>query len=508
MFAAILTALALAAPGHAPADLGVVAPRTDCAALARADISRAAGVSVGITAAAPATAQQGYPVCDVKGVIAPQIQFEVQLPTQTYRQRYLQLGCGGLCGTLALRVQGADGCVPVTNGAFVLASSNQGHVDGGSEDGNFGTDHQLRVDFAYRSDHVLARAAKALIAAYYGRAPRYSYFDGCSQGGHQGLTEAQRYPRDFDGILAGAPASITQELNTFNQPWLARVDRDASGNVILPASKLGMLHDAVMAECDARDGHADRLIDDPRACRFDPSGLECPGADAPTCLTAAQVAVVRKVYSGPVDARGRHLYPGGEPYGSELAWSPWFIPADPSAPQNTSIAWSIGHGWVKYLAFDPNPPLSYDVPDVRFTAREFRRAERLSDFYDAKDPDLSAFRRRGGKLILWHGWADQAIPPTGTVAYYQAMQDAAGGLGRTQPFARLFMFPGVFHCGGGDAPNSFDLLTPLLGWVEHGDAPEQVVATQRSASGDVVRTRTVRPYAPAHNDHFRWLGSF
>jgi feruloyl esterase len=514
------------------ANLPVLPPQTDCASMAHADVSQATGAGVGITSAAPGTAQQGYPVCDIKGVIAPQIQFEIQLPTQTYQQRYLQLGCGGLCGTLALRVQGADGCVPVTNGAFVLASSNQGHVNGGSEDGNFGTDPQLRVDFAYRSDHVLAKASKALIERFYGKRPSYSYFDGCSQGGHQGLTEAQRFPHDFDGILAGAPASITQELNSFNQPWLARVDRDASGAVILPASKLPMLHDAVLKNCDAKDGLGDGQIDDPRACTFDPASLACSGnADAPDCLTSAQVAVVRKIYSGPVDSKGRHLYPGGQPYGAELAWSPWFIPPDPSAPQSSSIAWSIGNGWVKYLAFDPNPPLSFDVNDVQFTKREFRRSQKLAGLYNATDPDLSAFKRGGGKLIMWHGWADQAIPATGTVAYYRAVQDRMGGLAATKKFARLFMFPGVFHCGGGAAPNSFDLLTPLMEWVENGASPNQVVATQRATDGSVVRTRPVFAYpkvarytgsgsiddaanfkaasSGVHaNDRFKWLGSF
>ena len=275
---AALGAKAPARAGAAQADLPVLTPSTACEAMAAADVSEAVGASVGITSATPGTAQQGHAVCDLKGVIAPQIQFEVQLPTETYRQRYLQLGCGGLCGTLALRVQGADGCVPVANGAFVLASSNQGHVEGGTENGNFGTDPQLRADFAYRSDHVLALAAKALISEFYGRAPRYSYFDGCSQGGHQGLTEAQRFPHDFDGILAGAPASITQALNTFNQPWLARVNRDESGAVILPASKLPLLHDAVMSECDGTDGLVDGQLDDPRACTFDPAAIACPGA--------------------------------------------------------------------------------------------------------------------------------------------------------------------------------------------------------------------------------------
>jgi hypothetical protein len=511
--------------------LPVLAPRTACGDLASQDVSAAVGAGTGISAASVATAAAGYQVCDVRGVIAPQIQFEVQLPTTTYRQRYLQTGCGGLCGTLTINAPAAVGCAPVSDGTFATASNNQGHVGGGSADGNFGVDPQLRIDFAYRADHLTALAAKALIAAFYGQHPRFAYFDGCSQGGHEGLTEAQRFPDDFDGILAGAPASITTELNTFNQPWLARVDFDPAGRVILPATKLPALHHAVLASCDGLDGLVDGQLDDPRTCSFDPATLACPNAaDAPTCLTPAQVTTVRKIYSGAVDARGQHLYPGGQPYGSELAWAGWMIPPDPTAAQNSTIAWRIGNGWVKYLAFEQNPPLSFNVNDVAFDRATFERAQRLAGLYDAIDPDLSAFKRSGGKLIVWHGWADQAIPPTGTVAYYQAIQDRMGGLAATQTFARLFMFPGVYHCGGGAAPNAFDLLTPLLNWVENATTPMSVVASQ-SSGGSVVRTRPVFAYPlvaryrgtgsvddavnfvaaqPTHptQDRFPWLGRF
>jgi hypothetical protein len=511
--------------------LPVLTPRLDCAALAGIDVSAEVGSGTGVTSAGLATAGPGYPVCDVKGVIAPQIQFEVQLPTQTYRQRYLQTGCGGLCGILAINVAAASGCVPVTDGTFALASDNQGHVGAGTADGNFGTDPQLRLDFAERADHLTALAAKAFITAFYGQGPRFSYWDGCSQGGHEGLTEAQRFPADFNGILAGAPASITTELNAFNQSWLARVDFDPTGRVILPATKLSPLHDAVLAACDRLDGLVDGQLDDPRACTFDPGTLACPGAtDAPTCLTQAQLGVVRKIYSGAVTDRGEHLYPGGQPFGSELAWAGWMIPVNPTAPQNSTIAWRIGNGWDKYLAFDRNPPVSFTLNDLGFDRPTFEHVHQLAGFYDAIDPDLSAFRRAGGKLILWHGWADQAIPPTGTVAYYQAVQDRMGGLAETQQFARLFMFPGMFHCGGGSAPNTFDLLTPLLNWVENRAAPTKVTASQVNA-GTVVRTRPVFPYplvarytgtgdindannftaaAPAHpsQDHVPWLGRF
>ena len=510
--------------------LDVVTPRLACAELAGVDVSGEVGAGTGISSATVANAPAGYQVCDVRGVIAPQIQFQVQLPTQTYRQRYLQTGCGGLCGSLAINIQAAAGCVAATDGTFATASDNQGHVNGGSADGNFGADPQLRIDFAYRADHVTALAAKALINHFYGQRPRYSYFDGCSQGGHEGLTEAQRYPDDFDGILAGAPASITTELNAFNQPWLARVDFDAAGRVILPASKLPALHAAVMSTCDQLDGVVDGQLDDPRACRFDPASIACTGADAPTCLTAAQIAVVKKIYSGAVDDRGQHLYPGGQAYGSELAWAGWLIPQNPSGAQTSTTAWRIGNGWVKYLAFENNPPTSYTLNDIRFDRATFERVRRLAGLYDAIDPDLSDFKRSGGKLIMWHGWADQAIPATGTVAYYQAVQDRMGGLSATQSFARLFMFPGMYHCGGGTGPSSFDLLTGLMNWVEAGDAPTRVVASQ-VVGGAVVRTRPVYPYpmvarydgsgstddaanfVPAQpdrptDDHFPWLGRF
>jgi len=517
-------------PAAPPAQPPTVTPVVACAAMAGVDVSATVGAGTGIVSATPATAPAGYPVCDIKGVIAPQIQFEVQLPTQTYRQRYLQTGCGGLCGSLAINAPAAVGCAPLTDGSFATAADNQGHVGGGSADGNFGTDHALRIDFAYRADHLTALAAKALITAFYGRAPRYSYFDGCSQGGHEGLTEAQRYPDDFDGILAGAPASITTELNAFNQPWLARVDFDGAGRVILPASKLPELHAAVMARCDGLDGLVDGQLDDPRHCPFDPATVRCPaGADNAGCLTPAQLTVVRKIYSGAVDARDRHLYPGGQPFGSEPAWAGWMIPPDPAAPQNSTIAWRIGNGWVKYLAFDPNPPLRFTLNDLAFDRATFERVRRLAGLYDATDPDLRAFQRSGGKLILWHGWADQAIPPTGTTAYYQAVQDRLGGLAATQPFARLFMFPGMYHCFGGTGPYSFDLLTPLLDWVENAAAPERVVATL-PGGGQAGRTRPVFPYPlvaryngtgntddaanfTAHrpaptDDRFPWLGSF
>jgi feruloyl esterase len=513
----------------ARADLGIVLPKKSCAELANADVSVTVGSATSITGTTMATAPEGYPLCKVTGIIAPQIQFELHLPTQTWRQRYLQNGCEGLCGNLNVYSLAAAGCVPLANGDFARAATNEGHVGGGNNDGNFGTDPALRVDLAYRSDHVVAVAAKALIRLFFGQGPAYSYFEGCSEGGRDGLKEAQRYPTDFNGIVAGAPASLIQYLGSIYEPWLANADFDAKGRQILGADKLPMLHRAVLAVCDGKDGVVDGQIDDPRGCTFDPNTLLCRGVDAPDCLTGAQVRVVKKLYSGPTDENGEHLYPGGEPYGSELAWTPWMIPPTPTASQSSTLSWGIGAGWLKYLAFETNPPLSFTLDRAHVDRTTFKEAAKLAGLYNATDPDLSAFQRAGGKLILWHGWADQAISPFGTVAYYQAMQDEMGGLPAVQRFARLFMVPGMNHCFGGDGPNTFDMLTPVLAWVEQGVAPSKIVATG-SVNG-TKRTRPVFPYPQVarysgrgsiddaasfvtthptkrFNDRFDWLGSF
>jgi hypothetical protein len=470
--------------------VSVLTPTQSCASLAGLDLTGIPGASTQINSASTATAPGGWSYCDVTGTIAPQDQFELRLPLTTYTQRYLQTGCGGLCGTLSISAPASFDCAPLNNGQFAEASDDEGHTSGG---GTFGENPELRADFGYITEHQLDVVAKTLIRQFYGSDPSYSYFDGCSQGGHEGLTEAQRYPSDFNGIIVGAPASITQELNTFYQPWLANVDWTASGQPILTSDQLPLLHNAVMAACAGADGQ----IDNPFDCHFDPGHLLCPGAAAANCLTAAQVAVVRKIYGGPVDPQGQRLYPGGEPYGSELAWAPWMIPAVGQTYSQT-IAFSIGASWLKFLTFPQVVPGSQTsvVQHAQFTARAFAQAERLAGLYNADNPDLSAFRADGGKLIMWQGWADQAISPYGTIDYYTDMTRLFGGLGATQQFARLFMLPGVNHCGGGNAPNQLDLVDPILNWVEHGTAPTSVIASQTSSpsSSTVVATRPIFPY--------------
>jgi feruloyl esterase len=468
----------------------VVTPRESCAALADLDLTGIPGAATQIDSATTASASGGWSYCDVTGTIAPQDQFELQLPLSTYTRRYLQVGCGVLCGTLSIVVPGAYSCLPVNDGEFAEASDDEGHTGGG---GTFGENPELRADFGYITEHQLALVAKAIISHFYGSDPSYSYYDGCSNGGHEALSEAQRYPRDFNGIIAGASASIVQEANTFYQPWMANVDWTASGQPILTAGQLPLLHDAVMAACAGADGQ----IDDPLNCHYDPAALLCHGAPAPSCLTAAQVAVVKKIYSGPVDSQGQRLYPGGQPWGSELAWLGWVIPY-PGQTYSQTLTYAIGSEWLKFLAFKRVLAGSQTavLRHALFTAAEFAKAQKLAGLYDADNPDLSAFEADGGRLIMWQGWADEAVSPYGTIDYYTQMTRAMGGLTATQQFARLFMLPGVNHCVGGNAPNQIDAMDAIVNWVEQGPAPASLLATETSTSSPptVVATRPIYPY--------------
>ncbi|HYW26777.1 MAG TPA: tannase/feruloyl esterase family alpha/beta hydrolase [Terriglobales bacterium] len=436
----------------------------------------------------------------------------------------MQNGCGGFCGSVGATT--FPSCDLQPGGDFAVSATNDGHSAAGFDALWAATDEQIRIDMGSRAVHVVALASKAIIAAFYGTGPRHSYFSGCSDGGREALSEAERFPADFDGIIAGAPANIWGPLNGEFQPWLAAINTDASGSTILTPDKLPALHAAALAECDGRDGLVDGQIDDPRACAFDPASIQCPaGTDQPTCLTPAQVRVARGAYSGPVDSRGRHLYPGGEQVGSELAWAGWFV-TPTGVP---SIALLIGDDYLKYSAFPIGQPAS-SVQDWTFNVAGFDRLRAEGRVFNSTSTDLTRFRARGGKLILWQGWADQAIPPTTSTTYYEALQDRMGGLQQTQQFARLFMAPGVNHCGGGSAPNQFGLVNPIVHWVEQGTPPTRIVASQPGSGGTVVRTRPLFPYpavarytgsgsiddaanfiavtpSPLPNDDFDWVGN-
>jgi feruloyl esterase len=464
---AVLAAL-VAAPPRAHA-IGRVA----CAALTTVDI-----IDARVTEAAPTTGI-GHDYCHVRGTIAPQTTFELLLPAHGWQGQYVQEGCGGLCGRVELVNPPAAGnqCAAATDGRLALGATDTGHAAPDDTDGSWGRDSlALRAVFGLTSEHSLAGVAKAVIAAFYGRPPAYSYFDGCSTGGRQALMLAQRFPGDFDGVLAGAPVADLSGLGGMFNPWMIQHNTDPHGGPVLTADKLPALHVAVLARC----GNADGVVADPRRCDFDPASIRCPaGVDTASCLTPAQLSAVRAFYSGPTDADGNRLYAGGQAYGSELGWSATFLADPPSA------SWSarISLGYLADLAYLRNPPAGFTLADVRFTRAELGRLNVLGDaIYDATDPDLRAFRAHGGRLILYHGTADPAVPVTATIDYYGAVERAAGGFVASQAFSRLYVIPGGYHClvGPGFAPPDeialAELLSPLIAWVEQGIAPGAVSA--------------------------------
>ena len=458
--------------------------------------------------------------CDVNGIFAPKTHFEIKLPVATWHGQYLQEGCETLCGAipaLGLPVAGLT-CTAFDNGQIALAADDEGHT-GASTDGSWAKNSlALRVVFGLTSEHSLAHMSRAIITAYYGRPPAFTYYDGCSTGGREALTLAQRYPRDFNGIIAGAPAGNLAPLTLFSA-WLVRSNTAPDGHQILTSEKIPALHAAVVRAC----GNAHGIITDPRHCGFNPASVQCPpGKNTEACLTRAQVHAVRKFYRGPTDMRGRSLYNGGQPYGSELGWINNFVEpaADQAAPADTEAA-AVALNYLKYMAFLPNPPDSFTLADVKFTDSEFAKLNLLGDaIYNANNPDLRAFAAHGGKLILYHGWADQSIPPWSTLDYYAAVEHTMGGFRPSQAFSRLYMIPGAYHClydTPGKIVNYVNFLTPLISWVQHGIVPTSIPADFGTPQGTITLQQKVRPYnaltpvTPAKgslNGHYHYIGTY
>ena len=454
----------------AMANLKVIPAQTTCAKLA--ETTAVAGQRIEITKYQTASASPGAPrYCAVTGHINTYIGFEILLPISTWRQRYLQVGCGGLCGSINIDPPQTTAYKPIADGDFVLAAEDDGHS--GNSNGWY-SNAQQRVDFAYLSYHDVANVAKGLAEQFYGTAPRYSYFDGCSQGGHEALGEIQRYPTDFNGVLAGAPASIMTELNSILHEYTYDTNYTSSGKTILDQPQANIVLNAAMKACYPKVG----LMLDYRACekKFNLNSVRCSASRKSNCLTAAQVAVVRKVWKGPVDAQGQLLYPGGYSLGSEFNWSNPTSVNLPATPGGTVTPASFITSWLQYFAFEKDLGASA-VTDEKFTAAFFKEIEKLAPFWDATNPDLRAFEHAGGKLILWQGEADWSIPAITSIAYYQAVVKAMGGLAATQRFAKYYVLPSVGHCGG-NGPDTFDGLGAVVSWTEKQISPQALVATE------------------------------
>jgi feruloyl esterase len=377
-------------------------------------------------------------------------------------------------------------CPALLKKGYACLASDMGH-EGRIEDGLWAYNNlQAELDFGYRAAHVTALAGKAISEDFYGRAPDRSYFCGCSTGGREGLVEAQRFPWDFDGIIAGAPAS-DQAGTIMTRLWAALALRASDGRSILSQADLQVIHKAVVVACDMNDGVRDGLIGDPRACHFEVGDLTCRGDAKDQCLSNEQVGALGKIYSGPTTSTGKRIYADGAlMFGSELAFGEYYQSGHFS-PFDTD--------YLKYMAFLPAPGPDWQISDLDFEhySKRFGMTDAL---YAANNPDLRAFKARGGKLIMYQGWADAGaggVPPLKAVNYYETTEKTMGGPAATRDFFRLFMLPGMGHCGGGEGASNVDYVSYLEEWVEKGRAPDALLATH-NGRGESIFTRPVFPY--------------
>ncbi|MDK3071533.1 tannase/feruloyl esterase family alpha/beta hydrolase [Sedimentitalea sp. JM2-8] len=422
--------------------------------------------------------------CEVRATALPAISIEVRLPMENWNGKYYQAGCGGFCGILG-RADAAAGWVnamkPGLERGYATATSDSGHhalsvVDAGWADAN---PHAER-DWGWRSIGETHRVAQAMIERFYGGGSEQAIFQGCSTGGRMAHVAALRYPDMFDGIISGAPAMDYPGLVATASSWLVQSNTDADGNTILKPGKDKLIGDAVMAQCDGLDGAEDGLISDPRQCPADLAALQCDGTQAEdTCLTPDELGVIAKWRQGPVNKAGEQLYPGGIPAGSEPFWWLWLTGKDENSG---GLIPAFATGFGRYMAFDDDPGENWTPLDFDFDRDPDRMSFAYAN-YNGDNPDISAFREAGGKMIVWHGWADAIVPPLKTVDWYEKAAETAGGEDALKEDVALFMIPGLDHCGllpgpGGVSQNSLDPMTPLEAWLNDGVRPESIAVSQ------------------------------
>lgn len=425
--------------------------------------------------------------CRIAAILKPSadsnIKMELWMPLANWNGKFQAVGNGGWAGAISYADRaaaangGAGGMAGALQKGYAAASTDTGHENGGGGGARFALGHPEKlVDYAYRAIHEMTTTSKAIVAAFYGQPARLSYFNGCSTGGRQALVEAERYPNDFDGILAGAAANPKTHLDAW-RVWMGQAmfkDKES----YIPASKYPLIHQAVLEKCDALDGVKDGLIENPAQCHFDPKVLECKGDEAPQCLTKPQVAAAR-ITMAPAKNRstGTLIFPGFEP-GNELGWGQLLKGPD---PYDTAL------DDFKYVIFG-NPDWDWRTFDLE---RDVAIADKVTQgTIQAVDPNLTKFAQHGGKLLMYHGWADQDIAPQASVNYYKSALTATTS---NSDWLRLFMMPGMQHCRGGEGPNTFDPMAALEQWVEKGTAPGQIIASH-STNGKIDRTRPLCPY--------------
>lgn len=471
---------------------------TACTGLAKFDLDK---VSITAAVAQPFSEHQGQgpgqpavrvdvPNCKVTGTIDGSIKFELLLP-DAWNGKFMMGGGGGFVGSLQNQAQEglSAGATPLERG-YATAGTDTGHT-GEAIDASWALGNpEAKENFAHRAVHRTAEVSKKVIDEYYNDKPERSYFLGCSRGGGQAMISAQRYPDDFDGIIAGAPVYdwpgttagfLRNEQAVFPDPT------DLTTPVIT-ADNRKLVAGALLQACDGLDGVEDGVFRDPRRCQFDPASLPvCKAEAAADCLTEPQLAAIQTIYRGPI-AGGQRLHPGF-PFGGEAdpqGWALWITQADPPTlpPGVPNLHFAFGTQFAKYFVFD-DPNWTYANFDLEGWRARTADAGKL---LNATDPDLSKFRDGGGKLILWHGWSDSALSASTSIDYYEAVRRQDEGL---RGYLLMYMLPGVAHCGGGPGADRVDWITALEHWVEQGVAPEEIIATKVDAQGGPPLERKV-----------------
>ncbi len=493
LFLFFLVAAATAAPSYA---------QSACEKLAGSHFPAITITSATSIAAGPFTAPAEGPripafqapsFCRVAAVVGAEVKFELWMPLQ-WNKRLLSVGNGGLAGTIAY----APMIKSLLEG-YATSSTDTGHSAASTNDGEWALGHYERIlNFADRGTHLMAEADKVLLAAFYGAPPAHAYFNGCSQGGHEALIEAQRYPDDYDGIVAGDPANYWTHHYVGGHLWSGIA---TDGDAYIPAAKVPIIADAVNNACDELDGVKDGVLTDPRRCHFEPAKLLCTTPDTSACLTAPQVSAVTKLWAGLKTSNGRQIWPGLVPGGEAGpgGWANWITGTGPGRSGHLNL----GIPFFRYMLFD-DPEWDYHrfrlEPSDGFDSDIDYLDTKLGAIFNAINPDLSAFKARGGKLIQYHGWSDPDITPLNSINYYESVQKTMGS--STADFYRLFMVPGMQHCNGGPGAATFDMMPVLDRWISSGTAPDSVIAS-KSTNGVVTRTRPLCP----HPQEARWKGT-
>jgi|SRR6185437_14483606 len=432
-----------------------------CKALENADFTGVLDAPTQLTEAKVVPASGVVPAhCLAKGFVATHVGIELRLPVVGWNGKFIEVGCGGHCGVFFTVL-----CSGPLKKGYACIASDMGHTSLTTQAAWAYNNLQAQIDWGYRAAHVAALAGKAITAAYYSHAPSRSYFLGCSTGGREAMVETQRFPWDFDGIVAGAPV-INTEGWTMDFIYAIRALAGPDGKPVLSGSDAQMIHDAVVAKCDMDDGVKDGVISNPMACKFDPAVLACKGPGQGSCLSSTQVEAVRKLYAGPPPAIVNRVYTEGAIPGSELNW----------VSDHLSY-WSTSHytaDALRYWGFWPAPGPKWNLTDFDME-RDSKRLSMYGSVANANNPDIRKFAALGHKLIAYFGWQDPSPPEI--TDYYETVEHTMGGRAATQNFFRLFMIPGMDHCTGGAGAFAIDYLTYMENWVEKGQAPDKLIGS-------------------------------